>query len=48
VTVTFAALGVAGPNFLGRDKNSPHAFTAKQMGNYDAIATAAYESVKRR
>jgi hypothetical protein len=36
VTVTFAALGVAGPNFLGRDKDSPHAFTAKQMGSYDA------------
>ena len=35
-TVVFAALGVAGPNFLGRDRQSPHAFTAKQMGAYDA------------
>ncbi|HTX96283.1 MAG TPA: HXXEE domain-containing protein [Mycobacterium sp.] len=40
VTVIFAVLGVAGPNFLGRDRNSPYAFTAKQMGNYDTIATA--------
>ena len=35
-TVVFAALGVAGPNFLGRDRQSPHAFTAKQLGAYDA------------
>jgi len=39
-TVVFAALGVAGPNFLGRDRQSPHAFTAKQMGAYDAANNA--------
>jgi hypothetical protein len=34
-TVIFAAAGVAGPNVVARDKNSPHAFTAAQMGPYD-------------
>jgi Protein of unknown function with HXXEE motif len=34
-TVIFAATGVAGPNVVARDKNSPHAFTAAQMGHYD-------------
>ena len=43
VTVVFAALGVAGPNFLGRDKQSPHAFTKKQMGAYDA----AYDALSK-
>ena len=34
-TVVFAAAGVGAPNFLMRDKNSPHAFTAAQMGRHD-------------
>jgi hypothetical protein len=33
--LVFAAGGVAAPNFLMRDKNSPHAFTTAQMGRYD-------------
>ena len=35
VTAMFSLLGVAGPNLLGRDRKSPHSFTAKQMGPYD-------------
>jgi len=38
VTAIVAVLGVAGPNFLGRDRKSPHAFTAKQMGTYDTAS----------
>ena len=34
-TVALAVSGVAAPNFLLRDKNSPHAFTAAQMGRFD-------------
>ena len=34
-TVIFAAVGVAGPNVVMRDKNSPYAFTAAQMGHHD-------------
>ena len=41
VTVFFAATGVAGPNILGRDRHSPHAFTAKQMGHYDTSPAPA-------
>lgn len=37
--VIIAAAGVAGPNFLMRDKNSPHAFTAAQMGRHDTEDT---------
>jgi uncharacterized protein with HXXEE motif len=33
-TVAFAALGVAAPNVLLRDKQSPYAFTEAQMGPY--------------
>ena len=31
----FAAVGVGAPNFLMRDQDSPHAFTAAQMGRHD-------------
>ena len=34
-TVAFAAVGIGGPNIVGRDKDSPHAFTAAQMGHHD-------------
>ena len=34
-TVIFAAAGVAGPNLVMHDKNSPYAFTAAQMGHHD-------------
>jgi Protein of unknown function with HXXEE motif len=34
-TVGFAASGVGAPNLLLRDKNSPYAFTAKQVGRYN-------------
>ena len=34
-TVAFAVFAVAGPNIVGRDKNSPHAFTKAQMGHHD-------------
>ena len=34
-TVVFAAVGVGGPNLVMRDKNSPYAFTAAQMGHHD-------------
>ena len=34
-TVVFAVIGVAGPNHFGKDRNSPHAFTAAQMGHHD-------------
>ena len=34
-TVAFAVVAVAGPNIVGRDKDSPHAFTAAQMGHHD-------------
>jgi hypothetical protein len=34
-TVAFAVIGVAGPNLVGKDKNSPHAFTEAQMGHHD-------------
>lgn len=37
-TVAFAALGVGAPNVLGRDRHSPHAFTTKQMGRFNAAA----------
>jgi hypothetical protein len=37
-TVIIAA-GLAGPNLLMRDKNSPHAFTAAQMGRHDTEDT---------
>jgi hypothetical protein len=30
-----AVFGVAVPNMVMRDPNSPYAFTAKQMGPYD-------------
>ena len=34
--VAFAIVGVAGPNIVGHDKHSPHAFTEAQMGPYAA------------
>ena len=47
VTAFVATTGVAGPNILGRDRHSPHAFTAKQMGEYDTspapVANQAWE-----
>ncbi|MGW4410358.1 HXXEE domain-containing protein [Nonomuraea sp. NPDC004702] len=33
-TIAFAAIGVAGPNLVMHDKNSPHRFTAHQVGPY--------------
>ena len=39
-TVIFAAVGVAGPNLVMNDKNSPYAFTAAQMGHHDVQALA--------
>ncbi|MET8137772.1 HXXEE domain-containing protein [Streptomyces sp. NPDC005251] len=38
-TVAFAASSVGAPNFLMRDKDSPHAFTAAQMGHHDVPHT---------
>jgi hypothetical protein len=34
-TVAFALVAVAGPNLVGRDHNSPYAFTKEQMGPHD-------------
>lgn len=34
-TVAFAAVAVAGPNIVGKNKSSPHAFTKEQMGHHD-------------
>lgn len=34
VLFLFVVFGVATPNIRGRDKHSPHAFTARQMGPY--------------
>jgi hypothetical protein len=34
VLVGFLVFGVATPNVRGADKDSPHAFTAHQMGQY--------------
>lgn len=33
-TVAFAAVGVAGPNLVMNDKNSPYAFTRHQLGHH--------------
>lgn len=33
--VAFAAIAVAGPNFVGRNRNSPHAFSEAQMRRHD-------------
>ena len=41
-TIAIAALGVAVPNYLGRDKNSPYAFTEKQMGRFDHDGATAH------
>jgi hypothetical protein len=38
-TVAFAIIGVAGPNLVGKDKNSPHAFSETQMGHHDVQPT---------
>ena len=35
VLLIFAAFGVAAPNVLLADKNSPYAFTARQIGPYN-------------
>jgi hypothetical protein len=34
-TVVFATVAIGGPNILGRNKNSPYAFTKAQMGPHD-------------
>jgi hypothetical protein len=34
-TVAFAAVGIGGPNLVMKDKTSPYAFTAEQMGHHD-------------
>lgn len=34
-TVIFALVAVAGPNFVGKNRNSPYAFTKHQMGHHD-------------
>ncbi|HEY3684802.1 MAG TPA: hypothetical protein VGL93_17330 [Streptosporangiaceae bacterium] len=33
-TIAFAAVGVAGPNLVMKDKDTPYAFTRKQLGRY--------------
>jgi hypothetical protein len=33
-TVAFAASSLAAPNFIFRDRDSPYAFTAKQVGRF--------------
>jgi hypothetical protein len=38
VLLIFAVFGVAAPNVLLADKNSPYAFTARQMGPYNPQA----------
>ena len=38
-TVAFAVVGVAGPNIVGHNKNSPYAFTRAQMGHHDVEPT---------
>ena len=35
-----AAAGVAGPNLVGRNRNSPYAFEERQMGRYEAVTAA--------
>ena len=42
-TLAFAAVGVAGPNIVGSDKNSPYAFEPRQMGRYEAVSGRAVE-----
>lgn len=37
--IAFAASGVAAPNFVLRNKNSPYRFTAKQVGRHTAPPT---------
>jgi hypothetical protein len=32
-------VGVAGPNIVGHNKNSPYAFTRAQMGHHDVEPT---------
>ena len=34
-TLAFAVIAVAGPNIVGRNRNSPYAFTKEQMGPHD-------------
>jgi uncharacterized protein with HXXEE motif len=41
-----AVFGVAVPNMVMRDRNSPYAFTAKQMGPYDVEASNAIEAIE--
>jgi hypothetical protein len=36
----FAAIGVAGPNLVGRDKNSRHVFRPDQVGPYSVSTNA--------
>jgi hypothetical protein len=40
-TVGFAIIAVAGPNIVGSDRNSPHAFTKEQMGHHDVAPAGA-------
>jgi hypothetical protein len=37
-TIAFAAASIAAPNVLLSDKNSPYAFTAKQLGRHRSRA----------
>jgi Protein of unknown function with HXXEE motif len=41
-TVAIAVFGLAMPNYVGRDKNSPYAFTEAQMGRFDHDAVTAH------
>jgi hypothetical protein len=41
-----AVFGVTVPNMVMRDRNSPDAFTAKQMGPYDVDASNAAEGIE--
>lgn len=42
-TVIVAVAGLAAPNVLLRDRNSPHAFTAAQMGRFDTQGPADHD-----
>jgi len=46
--VASVVFGVAVPNMVMRDRNSPYAFTAKQMGPYDVEASNATEAIEVR
>jgi hypothetical protein len=46
VLLGFFVFGVATPNVLGADKNSPYDFTARQMGPYVAETTEHEKEIR--